>query len=383
MLTLPEAIIPILQPFSTLFQRRTWVKAQVLLVGAVLAPRKRTVTSALRVMGLSDDDSFAIYHHVLNRAVWSSLRLSRVLLTLLIQHLAQGDGPLVFGIDETIERRRGSRIKAKGIYRDAVRSSDSHLVKASGLRWISLMWLTTIPWAHRTWALPVLTALRSFRTLQSEDGTDSQEDHRLGASDDTPTPTLASEPHHRGGCRQQLRRTRPAPLLPVYVPTRYLHHQVETGRRALRTRSNSTARSDGTSASEGSTTAHAQRTPRPPRYTLEPDIGRMVQQRYPGGGTQLSHRALVSHWQAACVHSMGSRSRPTGAVPVSGAALHRPCGRADPDRRMVRAALAARGDLPRGSRSPRSGDAAPVVRPRHSAYHPIAAGTVLLGYTRR
>ncbi len=110
-------------------------------------------------MGLSDDDGFAIYHHVLNRAVWSSLRLSRVLLTLLIQHLAQGDGPLVFGIDETIERRRGSRIRAKGIYRDAARSSDSHLVKASGLRWISLMWLITIPWAHRTWALPVLTAL--------------------------------------------------------------------------------------------------------------------------------------------------------------------------------------------------------------------------------
>ncbi len=135
------------------------MKAQVLLVGAVLAPRKRTVTSALGVMGLSDDDGFAIYHHVLNRAVWSSLRLSRVLLTLLIQHLAQGDGPLVFGIDETIERRRGSRIRAKGIYRDAARSSDSHLVKASGLRWISLMWLTTIPWAHRTWALPVLTAL--------------------------------------------------------------------------------------------------------------------------------------------------------------------------------------------------------------------------------
>ena len=159
MLTLPDSIIPILQPFSTLFQQRTWVKAQVLLIGAVLAPRKRTVTSALRVMGLSDDTGFAKYHHVLNRATWSSLRLSRVLLTLLIQHLAQGDGPLVFGIDETIERRRGSRIKAKGIYRDAARSSDSHLVKASGLRWISLMWLTNIPWAHRTWALPVLTAL--------------------------------------------------------------------------------------------------------------------------------------------------------------------------------------------------------------------------------
>ena len=96
---------------------------------------------------------------VLNRAQWSSLQLSRVLLSLLIQHLDGGDGPLVFGIDETLERRRGSRIRAKGIYRDAVRSSRSHFVKTSGLRWISLMLLTNIPWAHRTWALPVLTAL--------------------------------------------------------------------------------------------------------------------------------------------------------------------------------------------------------------------------------
>lgn len=159
MLTLPDAIISLLNPFSPMFQARTWLKARVLLVGTVLATRKRTVTSALRVMGLSDDTSFARYHHVLNRAVWSPLKVGRVLLHLLIQHLDRGDGPLVFGIDETLERRRGSRIKAKGIYRDAVRSSGSHFVKASGLRWISLMLLTAIPWADRTWALPVLTAL--------------------------------------------------------------------------------------------------------------------------------------------------------------------------------------------------------------------------------
>jgi len=159
MLTLPEAIISILAPFAVLFQSRTWTKVQVLLVGAVLSPGKRTVTSALRVMGLNDDRSFARYHHVLNRAVWSPLQLGRVLLGLLIRHLDRGDGPLVFGIDETLERRRGTQIKAKGIYRDAVRSSGSHFVKASGLRWISLMWLTHIPWACRTWALPVLTAL--------------------------------------------------------------------------------------------------------------------------------------------------------------------------------------------------------------------------------
>ena len=156
---LPDAIIPLLNPFAPMFQARTWSKAQVLLIGAILATRKRTVTSALRVMGLSDDTSFARYHHVLNRAGWSPLQLSRVLLSLLVQYLDGGDGPLVFGIDETLERRRGRRIKAKGIYRDAVRSSASHFVKASGLRWVSLMLLTTIPWADRTWALPVLTAL--------------------------------------------------------------------------------------------------------------------------------------------------------------------------------------------------------------------------------
>ncbi len=161
---LPNAILPILQPFSTLFQQRTWMKVQVLLVGAILAPRKRTIASALRVMGLSNDSGFAKYRHVLNRAVFSPLQLSRVLLSLLIRYLAQDDEPLAFGIDETIERRRGSRISANGIYRDAARSSDSHLVKARGLRWISLMWLAAIPWAHRTWAhrtwaLPVLNAL--------------------------------------------------------------------------------------------------------------------------------------------------------------------------------------------------------------------------------
>ena len=132
MLTPPSAIVPILQPFSTLFQQRTWLKAQILLVGAILSPRKRTVTSALRVMGLSDDSGFAKYHHVLNRAVFSPLQLSRVLLLLLVSHLAQDDEPLVFGIDETIERRWGRRIKARAIYRDAARSSKSHLVKASG-----------------------------------------------------------------------------------------------------------------------------------------------------------------------------------------------------------------------------------------------------------
>ena len=159
MLTLPDAIVAVLLPFATLFQNRTWLKAQVLLVGTILTPGQRTVATALRVMGLSGDRNYARYHHVLNRASWSPLQVSQVLLKLLLQRLDRGDGPLVFGIDETLERRQGPQISALGIYRDAVRSSRSHLVKASGLRWISLMWLGQIPWAGRYWALPFLTVL--------------------------------------------------------------------------------------------------------------------------------------------------------------------------------------------------------------------------------
>ena len=158
MLTLPDVIVSILIPFATLFSNPTWRKAQVLLVGAILTPGQRTVAAALRVMGLSDQRDYARYHEVLNRVVWSSRAAARVLL-LLLQHLDQGDGPLIFGIDETLERRRGPQIKGLGIYRDAVRSSRSYVVKASGLRWISLMWLGHMPWAGRHRALPMLTVL--------------------------------------------------------------------------------------------------------------------------------------------------------------------------------------------------------------------------------
>jgi hypothetical protein len=160
MLILPEPIMTLLQPFRPIFRQPTWLKAQILLVGAILATGKRTVTSSLHVMGLSDENHFANYHHVLNRAVWSPRRASELLLALLMKYLDQGEGsPLVFGIDETIERRWGAKIAKRGIYRDAVRSSKSHFVKTSGLRWISLMWLVDIPWAARIWALPFLTVL--------------------------------------------------------------------------------------------------------------------------------------------------------------------------------------------------------------------------------
>jgi DDE superfamily endonuclease len=122
-------------------------------VGAMLAPGQRTVTSCLRIMGLGEEHRFVNYHRVLSRAHWSGREASRILLGLLVSRFVPA-GPIVLGIDDTIERRRGKRIRAKGVYRDPVRSSRSHFVNASGLRWVSLMLLAPVPWAARTWALP-------------------------------------------------------------------------------------------------------------------------------------------------------------------------------------------------------------------------------------
>jgi hypothetical protein len=156
--TLRSEYTTILTAFAGLFSKRVWQHVQILLLGAILAPGQRTVTAILRIMGLSCEKHFQNFHRVLNRAIWSSREASRVLLGLLVATFAVF-GPVVLGLDDTIERRRGAKIKAKGIYRDPVRSSHSHFVKASGLRWLSLMLLAPIPWAKRVWALPFLTVL--------------------------------------------------------------------------------------------------------------------------------------------------------------------------------------------------------------------------------
>jgi DDE superfamily endonuclease len=154
----PMAIMTVLGAFAPLFSQRVFASVKLLLVGAILAPGKRTVTAVLRVLGRSADAHDQNYHRVLNRAQWSSLSASRRLLGLLLDVFVP-EGPVVMGIDETIERRRGERISAKGISRDPVRSSHAHFVKASGLRWVCLMVLARIPWADRVWALPFMTVL--------------------------------------------------------------------------------------------------------------------------------------------------------------------------------------------------------------------------------
>ncbi len=144
--------------FTIHFSPQLWPLVQTLVTGAILARGQRTVAAILRVMGLSAEKHFVNYHRVLQRARWSSLELSHTLLRVLVLTFVP-TGTIVIGGDETIERRRGAKIKAKGIYRDPVRSSHSHMVKASGLRWVTIMLLAPIPFAERIWALPFLTIL--------------------------------------------------------------------------------------------------------------------------------------------------------------------------------------------------------------------------------
>jgi DDE superfamily endonuclease len=166
---LPPEFTSVLLAFQPLFSCRVWEYVRVLLLGAILSPGKRTVSSALRVMGLSTQRHFQNYHRVLNRAVWSARHASFILLRILLATFAPR-GPLVMGLDDTIERRWGAKIRARGIYRDPVRSSDSHFVKTSGLRWLSLMLLVDIPWAGRVWALPFLTALAPSERYWQQQG---------------------------------------------------------------------------------------------------------------------------------------------------------------------------------------------------------------------
>jgi hypothetical protein len=120
-------------------------------------------------MGLSQEKCFVNYHRVLNRARWSPLAASHLLLRGLVTRFAP-DGEVVFGLDDTIERRRGEKITAKGIYRDPVRSSHAHFVKASGLRWLCCMLLVQVSWAGSLWGLPFLTALSPSERYHAERG---------------------------------------------------------------------------------------------------------------------------------------------------------------------------------------------------------------------
>lgn len=167
----PDKLISLFSHFSKLFSNPVWENALVLLFGAILCPRQRTVTAILRVMGLSQEKYYQNYHRVLNRAKWSPFQGAKILLGLIIHtglHVLPGH--IIIAIDETVERRQGKKITAKGCYRDAVRSSESCVIKCFGLKWTCTTVLVKLPWSDRPWALPFLTVLAPSKAANEKKG---------------------------------------------------------------------------------------------------------------------------------------------------------------------------------------------------------------------
>jgi hypothetical protein len=169
-MSLPSPIIQTLLHFRPAFTRPTWDKALILVVGTILARGRRTVTVALKQMGLHDEPDFTLFHQVLNRASWSCLTLSRLLLQLLVSTFVGAGDTVHIAIDETLERRWGRRISKRGHYRDSVQSSKEQSVSTSGLRWVVMMLVVQVPWTHREWALPFFSVLATTPKVSEQLG---------------------------------------------------------------------------------------------------------------------------------------------------------------------------------------------------------------------
>lgn len=162
-------ILTVLAEFSSKFSRPTWKNIQILLFGAILCRGPRRVSSVLRVMGLASIRNFSKYHRVLSRAEWSCLGLAKILLGLLV-NLLPASLPVIIAVDETLERRKGKKIKAKGAYRDAVRSSQSNVVTSFGLKWECMTLIVPLPWCKRPWALPFFSVLAPSKKSNEKAG---------------------------------------------------------------------------------------------------------------------------------------------------------------------------------------------------------------------
>ena len=283
---------------------------------------------------------------MLSRAAWSGLAVGRVLLGLLVAAFAPA-GPLLFGIDETLERRRGKQIAAKGIYRDAVRSSKGHFVKASGLRWVCLMLLVPIPWAARTWALPFLTALAPSERYDRRAGAAPQDADRLGAPDAAAWSAAGgpSAPSSRSPTAATPRWSSSPPAAPGALRSPWSPACASTPRCTPRPR-----RADR--SQNGRPRLKGQRLPTLAAVAADPRTAwtEITVAHWYGAGTRtveiVSDTAVWYHSGLPPVPLRWVLIRdPQGQIRHPGAALHRPGRRPGADPGLVRPALADRGHL--------------------------------------
>ena len=349
--TLPAVMVTLLLPFERLFDPRTWRKAQLLAMGAILSPGKRTVSSALNILGIGQHGDFAIYHHVLNRAQWSPLQLSRALSLLVAGRLGSSTEPLVFGIDETVERRWGRKIAVKGRYRDPVRSKDDQVVvMPPGLQWVSLMLLTRIGWAGRHWALPFLTALVVSARYDRRKGrrhktfTDYAQQMLVCLRRWLPDRDLVVVADGGYAKREFLRHCQ-SMSKPIVVVTK-LRKDASRYQPAPPRRPGQIGRPRVVGARLPSPTAvlddpATQWTP----YRMDPLPRHRFRRQYRHGRARFGRSAVVPRRAAAPSHTLGRHQIPGGAPRALCFAMHRHRGGTPADTAVVSAAVAGRGDL--------------------------------------
>ena len=343
--TLPAVMVTLLLPFEHLFDPRTWRKAQLLAMGAILSPGKRTVSSALNILGIGQHGDFAVYHHVLNRGQWSPLQLSRALLLLVAGRLGSSSEPLVFGIDETVERRWGRKIAAKGRYRDPVRSTDDQVVMTPGLQWVSLTLLTRIGWAGRHWALPFLTALVVSARYDRRKGrrhqtvTDYAQQMLVCRRRWLPDRDLVVVADGGYAKREFRRHCQQSMSKPIVVVTK-LRKDASLYQPGPPRRPGQIGRPLGGRRAIAQSHGGAGRS----RYPMDPLPRHRFRRQYRHGRADFGRGAVVPRRAAAPSHTLGRHQIPGGAPRALCFAMHRHRGGTPADTAVVSAAVAGRGD---------------------------------------
>ncbi len=167
---LPDTFIAILIHFQPLFSAPSYTKMLRLVCGTLLTRGSRTVTAALKMLGLEKEGHWSKYHHLLNRAQWSSLAVGAVLLRLIVATFVGASGTIEIVVDETLERRWGKQIKKRGHWRDSLASGKGQSVSTSGLRWLVAAVIVKMPFSSRQWALPFFSVLLTTPKVSQELG---------------------------------------------------------------------------------------------------------------------------------------------------------------------------------------------------------------------
>jgi hypothetical protein len=130
---LPPRFLDRLTGFAELFTGPTWSHVPLLLAGAILAPGRRTVTAASRILGRERDPDFCTFHRILNRAAWSSRAAAHQLLLLLVKVFVPAGTPIVIGLDDTIERRWGAPAQERALLPAGVTGNSLILIECFGV----------------------------------------------------------------------------------------------------------------------------------------------------------------------------------------------------------------------------------------------------------